>query len=51
MYTKYNYMYMCKSIFSEMLMNTCEHKIKSFTIEQKHLNKLILYKYGALSNL
>ena len=28
--------------FSETLMNTCEHKIKSFTIERKHFNKLIL---------
>ena len=42
-------MYMCESIyifmrkikisFSEMLTNTCEHKVKSFTIEQKHFNK------------
>ena len=30
---KYNYTYMCKSIFSETLTNTGEHKIKSFTIE------------------
>ena len=31
--------------FSETLTNTCEHKIKSFTIEQKHFNKLLLYKW------
>ena len=33
-------MYMCESInfyFSEMLTNTCEQKIKSFTIEKKTL--------------
>ena len=33
-------------IFSETLTNTCEDKIKSFTIEQKHFNKLILYKWS-----
>ena len=32
--------------FSETLPNACEHKIKSFTIEQKHFNKLILYKWS-----
>ena len=41
MYTKYIYMYMCESMrkitinfyFQKTLMNTCEHKIESFTIE------------------
>ena len=47
MYIKYNYMYMCESIFlfSESLTKTFKYKIKSFTIEQKHFNKLILYKW------
>ena len=47
-------MYMCESIifyFSETLTNTCEHKIKSFTIEQKHFNKKKYYINRALSNL
>ena len=35
MYTKYNYTYMSK-VF---IFKTCEHKIKSFTIEYKHLIK------------
>ena len=35
-----------KFLFSETLTNTCEHKIKSFTIEQKHFNKIILYKWS-----
>ena len=26
------------------MTNTCEQEIKSFTFEQKHFNKLILYK-------
>ena len=32
--------------FSETLTNTCEHEIKSFTIEQKQFNELILYKWS-----
>ena len=32
--------------FSETLMNTCEHRTISFTIEQKQFNKLILYKWS-----
>ena len=32
--------------FSETLTNTCQHKIKSFTIEQKHFNKLKQYKWS-----
>ena len=32
--------------FSKTRSNTSEHKIKSFTIEQKHFNKLILYKWS-----
>ena len=32
--------------FSETLANTCENKIKSFTTEQKHINKLIPCKWS-----
>ena len=32
--------------FSETFTNTSEQKLKSFTIEQKHFNKLILYKWS-----
>ena len=32
--------------FSKTLTDTCEHKIKSFTIQQKQFNKLILYKWS-----
>ena len=35
-----------KFLFSETLTNTCEHKIESFTIEQKQFSKLILYKWN-----
>ena len=44
-------MYSCKYtlfIFFRNIDNTCEHKIKSFTIEQKHFNKLILYKWSSV---
>ena len=32
--------------FSETLTYTCEQKIKSFTIEQKQSNQLILYQWS-----
>ena len=32
--------------FSETLTNTCEHKFKSFAIEQKQFNKLILNRWS-----
>ena len=32
--------------FSKNVDNTSEHKSKSFTIEQKHINKLTLYKWS-----
>ena len=43
---QYLYLNSCKNMITscKTLTNTCEHKIKSFTIEQKHFNKLILYK-------
>ena len=31
-------------VFSKTMKNTSQHKIKSFTMEQQHFNKLILYK-------
>ena len=33
-------------LISKTMTNTGEHKIKSFTIQQKHFNKLLLYKWS-----
>ena len=35
-------------MFSKTLNNTCEHKIKSFAIEEKHFNKSILYTWSVV---